>query len=335
MQTTSFSGKGNLVAPAKVSQDTPAAFRNVRRFLTGRIFILLLLIALLIVAQIASHGAFMQPRNLLNILAQNSITGTLAVGQTIVILSGGIDLSLGSVTALTSIVILLLQDYGPLVARTGGLGVGLICGMMNGFLVVAGRVPPFIATLGMLQAALGLTYIVSRGYPVYENDHMTMFFGADTIGPVALIIVLWLLVTLVAWILLSFTRFGSNVYAIGGNERAAITSGVNAGQTKFLIYVIAGLCAAVAGIISINRLGYSQPTVGASFTLDSIAPVVLGGTSLLGGVGGVVSTLFGVLVAGVLNNLMVLLGVNVYIEQIVQGTIILLFVFFFIRFQRR
>jgi ribose/xylose/arabinose/galactoside ABC-type transport system permease subunit len=333
MQPTSLFGKSN--SAAEISRQPRITHRKVSDFLNGRTFILFLLVALLITAQIASRGAFMQPRNLLNILAQNSITGTLAVGQTIVILSGGIDLSLGSVTALTSIVTLLLQDYGPWVARTGGLTVGLVCGMMNGFLVVFGRVPPFIATLGMLQAALGLTYIISRGYPVYENDHMTMFFGADTIGPVPLIIVLWLLVALAAWVLLRFTRFGINVYAIGGNERTAVTSGVNVGQVKFFIYVIAGLCAALGGIISINRLGYSQPTVGASFTLDSIAPVVLGGTSLLGGVGGVVSTLFGVLVTGVLNNLMVLLGVNVYIEQIVQGAIILLFVFFFIRFQTR
>jgi ribose/xylose/arabinose/galactoside ABC-type transport system permease subunit len=313
----------------------PAAGWNLRRVLNVRVLIVLLLIFLLGAAQIASHGAFMQPRNLLNILAQNSITGTLAVGQTIVILSSGIDLSLGSITALSSIVTLSLQDYGPDVARLGGLGIGLACGVVNGLLVVIGRVPPFIATLGMMQAALGLTYIVSKGYPIYENDHMALFFGLDNIGPVPLIIGLWLLVALVAWILLTFTRFGANVYAIGGNERTAVTSGVNVGRTKFFIYVIAGLCAAVAGIISINRLGYSQPTIGASFTLDSIAPVVLGGTSLLGGVGGIVSTLFGVLVAGVLNNLMVLLGVNIYAEQIVQGAIILLFVFFFIRFQRR
>lgn len=308
---------------------------RLRRFLSARVLILILLAILLVAAQIASHGTFMQPRNLINILAQNSITGTLAVGQTIVILSGGIDLSLGSVTALASIVTLSLQDHGPLVARLGGLGVGIACGMVNGLLVVVGRVPPFIATLGMMQAALGLTYIVSNGYPIYENEHMALFFGLDKIGQVPLIIFLWLLVALVAWVLLAFTRFGANVYAIGGNERTARTSGVKVGQVKFAIYALAGLCAGVAGIISINRLGYSQPTVGASFTLDSIAPVVLGGTSLLGGVGGVISTLGGVLVAGVLNNLMVLLGVNIYSVQIVQGAIILAFVFFFIRFQRR
>ena len=317
--------------------ETGTAVRRtgLRRLLDTRVLILILLVVLLGAAQIASGGAFMQPRNLLNILAQNSITGTLAVGQTLVILSGGIDLSLGSITALASIVTLLLQDHGPVVARLGGLGVGLGCGAINGLLVVVGRVPPFIATLGMMQAALGMSYIVSRGYPVYEEEHMTLLFGLDGIGPAPMIIFLWLFVALVAWILLRFTRLGASIYAIGGNERTATASGVRVGRIKFTVYVLAGLSASIAGIISINRLGYSEPTIGNSFTLDSIAPVVLGGTSLLGGVGGIVQTIGGVLVTGVLNNLMVLLGVNIYFEQIVQGAIILVFVFFFIRFQRR
>jgi ribose/xylose/arabinose/galactoside ABC-type transport system permease subunit len=308
---------------------------RLRSVLSPRVLIPLLLVVLLGAAQIASNGAFMQPRNLLNILAQNSITGTLATGQTLVVLSGGIDLSLGSVTALASIVTLLLQDHCPLVARAGGIAVGLGCGAINGLLVVVGRVPPFIATLGMMQAALGMSYIVSGGYPVYENEHMALIAGLDRVGPAPLIILLWLFVVLIAWILLRLTRFGASVYAIGGNERTAIASGIPVGWVKFLVYVLAGLSASIAGIISINRLGYSEPTIGNAFTLDSIAPVVLGGTSLFGGVGGVIPTVGGVLVAGVLNNLMVLLGVNIYAEQIVQGVIILAFVFFFLKFQRR
>ena len=311
-----------------------AGASRTRKLFSARVLMLVLLLVLLIAAEMASHGAFMQFRNILNILAQNSITGTLAVAQALVVISGGIDLSLGSITALSSIVTLSLQDQGPTVARLGGLGVGLACGGLNGLLVVIGRVPPFIATLGMMQAALGVTYVISGGYPIYENDHMALAFGVDRVGPVPLIIFLWLLVAIVVWVLLAFTRFGAYVYAIGGNERTAITSGVNVPLVKFFIYAIAGVCAAVAGIISINRLGYSQPTIGASLTLDSITPVVLGGTSLLGGIGGVWSTIGGVIVSGVLNNLMVLLGVNIYFEQIVQGVIILIFVFFFIRFQR-
>ena len=313
----------------------PPPARGLRKLLTPRVAGLIAFVVLVAAAQWASHGTFLQLRNLLNILAQNSVTGTLAVAQCIVVISGGIDLSLGSITALSSIVTLTLQDQGPLIARLGGLGVGLACGAINGGLVVIGRVPPFIATLGMMQAALGLTYVISGGYPIYETDHATVAFGLDKLGPVPLIIVLWLLVAAIGSVLLRFTRFGAYVYAIGGNERTATTSGVNVGTVKLGIYTLAGLCAGVAGIISINRLGYSQPTIGASLTLDSITPVVLGGTSLLGGVGGVWSTIGGVIVAGVINNLLVLLGASIYSGQIVQGVIILLLVFVFIRVRRR
>jgi len=331
---TKQAGSGTMTSVERLNVVPPAG-RGFRRLFSPRVGVLIAFVVLVAAAQWASHGAFMQTRNLLNILAQNSVTGTLAIAQCIVVISGGIDLSLGSITALSSIVILSLQDQGPLIARLGGLGVGLACGAINGGLVVVGRVPPFIATLGMMQAALGLTYVISNGYPIYENDHMALVFGLDRVGPVPLIIALWLLVAVIGWILLRFTRFGAYVYAIGGNERTAIASGVNVAAVKLFIYVLAGLCAAVAGIISIDRLGYSQPTIGASLTLDSITPVVLGGTSLLGGVGGVWPTIGGVIVAGVLNNLLVLLGASIYSGQIVQGVIILLFVFFFIRVRRQ
>ena len=318
----------NAVATMKLGKLQHALF-------SAKAIILVLLVVLLGATQAASHGAFLQAQNILNILAQNSISGTLAIGQTMVILSGGIDLSLGSVTALSSIVGAQLQDQGPTIARLAALGVGLGCGLINGMIIVFGRVPPFIATLGMMQAALGMSYVMSNGYPIYESQHVALAFGLDKLAGVPMIAVLWFLVAVVAWILLRLTRFGAYVYAIGGNERAAIASGVSVARTKLFIYAFSGLCAAIAGIISINRLGYTEPTLGASFTLDSIAPVVLGGTSMFGGVGGVWYTMIGVMVAGVLNNLMVLLGVNIYIVQIVQGIIILSFVFLFIRFQRR
>jgi ribose/xylose/arabinose/galactoside ABC-type transport system permease subunit len=293
-----------------------------------------LLLALVAVAEFVSHGAFLQPRNLINILAQNSVAGTLAVGQTLVILTGGIDLSLGSVTALSSLVLLLLQEGGALEARLASLGVGLACGLLNGFLVTVGRVPAFIATLGMMQGALGLAFVVSGGYPIYENDHMAVFGELDQIGPVPLIVVVWLALAVAAWIFLSRTRFGASIYAVGGNERAARVSGVRTSRTKLLVYTLAGGCASIAGVILVNRLGYTQPTIGGSFTLDSIAPVVVGGTSLFGGVGGIWRTVGGVLVVGTLNNLMVLLGVNIYIEQAVQGIVVLAVVYSFIRVQR-
>jgi inositol transport system permease protein len=304
----------------------PAGARPVSHSLSrllGRNALWLLLLALVATAEIVSHGAFLQPRNLINILAQNSVAGALAVGQTLVVLTGGIDLSLGSVTALSSIVLLLLQDSGALEARLASLGVGLGCGLLNGLLVTFGRVPSFIATLGMMQGALGLAFVVSGGYPIYENDHMALVGEFDQVGPLPLIVVVWLALVAAAWVFLTRTRFGAYVYAVGGNERAARVAGVRTNRTKLLVYTIAGACASIAGVILVNRLGYTQPTIGSSFTLDSIAPVVVGGTSLFGGVGGVWRTVGGVLVMGTLNNLMVLLGVNIYIEQMVEGVIVL------------
>jgi ribose/xylose/arabinose/galactoside ABC-type transport system permease subunit len=320
-------GSDALVRPSR------AAGSPVARFI-GRHSLWPLLLVLVVAAEIVSHGAFLQPRNLINILAQNSVAGTLAVGQTLVILTGGIDLSLGSVTALSSLVLLILQDSGALEARLASLGVGLACGLLNGFLVTIGRVPAFIATLGMMQGALGLAFVVSGGYPIYENDHMAVLGELDQIGPIPLIVAVWFALAVVTWIFLSRTRFGASIYASGGNERAARVSGVRTSRTKLLVYAIAGGCASIAGIILVNRLGYTQPTIGGSFTLDSIAPVVVGGTSLFGGVGGIWRTVGGVLVMGTLNNLMVLMGVNIYIEQAVQGIVVLAVVYSFIRVQR-
>jgi ribose/xylose/arabinose/galactoside ABC-type transport system permease subunit len=321
-------GSDVLSRPSRAADSSPLMR------LIGRHALWPLLLALVAAAEVLSHGAFLQPRNLINILAQNSVAGTLAVGQTLVILTGGIDLSLGSVTALSSIVLLLLQESGALEARLASLGVGLACGLLNGLLVTIGRVPAFIATLGMMQGALGLAFVVSGGYPIYENDHMAVFGELDQIGPIPLIVVVWLALAVVAWIFLSRTRFGAYIYAIGGNERAARVSGVRTNRTKLLVYTLAGGCASIAGIILVNRLGYTQPTIGGSFTLDSIAPVVVGGTSLFGGVGGIWRTAGGVLVMGMLNNLMVLMGVNIYIEQAVQGIVVLAVVYSFIRVQR-
>jgi ribose/xylose/arabinose/galactoside ABC-type transport system permease subunit len=320
----------------KVLGESAAA--NVRapwRRLSARNALWVALVALLAIAEFASAGAFLKPRNLVNILAQNSVAGALTIGQTLVILTGGIDLSLGSLTALTSEVVLSLQRYGVFWARSAGLGVGMGCGLITGLLVTVGRVPPFIATLGMMQAALGLAYVVSSGYPIYETDHMPLIFGMDQIGSVPLIVVVWLALAALGWLFLKRTRYGAYVYAVGGNERAARVSGVNTGRVKLLVYVIAGACAAVAGMLLVDRLGYTQPTVGVSLTLDSIAPVVVGGTSLFGGVGGIWLTVGGVLVMGTLNNLMVIVGVGVYVEQIIEGLIILLVVYGFSRYQQK
>lgn len=290
---------------------------------------------LIIASQILSGGVFLDGQNIVNILAQNSVAGVLATGQTLVILTAGIDLSLGSIAALSSTTILLLQGQGPAIALPVGIAVALGAGLVNGLLVTKGRIPPFIATLGMMQAALGLTYVISNAYPVYEETHWFLFMGVDKIGPLPLHVVVWGLVTVITWVILRRTRYGLYIYATGGNERAARVSGIPTNRAKLFVYTFAGLCAGVASILLINRLGMTQPNIGNSLTLGAIAPVVVGGTSLFGGSGGVWNTLAGVLIVGILVNLMVLMGINVYIQQVVQGFMILAVVFLFIRQQRR
>ncbi len=290
---------------------------------------------LVVVSQILSGGVFLDQQNIINILAQNSVAGVLATGQTLVILTAGIDLSLGSIAALSSTAVLLLQDQGPAVALPVGIAVALACGLANGLLVTKGRIPPFIATLGMMQVALGLTYVISNAYPVYEKTHWFLFLGVDKIGPLPLIVVVWALATVITWVILRRTRYGVYIYATGGNERAARVSGIPTNRAKLFVYTFAGLCAGVAAILLINRLGMTQPNIGNALTLGAIAPVVVGGTSLFGGSGGVWNTLAGVLIVGILVNLMVLMGINVYIQQVVQGLMILAVVYLFIRQQRR
>ena len=290
---------------------------------------------LVVVSQVLSGGVFLDQQNFINILAQNSVAGVLATGQTLVILTAGIDLSLGSIAALSSTAVLLLQDQGPAVALPVGIAVALACGLANGLLVTKGRIPPFIATLGMMQVALGLTYVISNAYPVYEKTHWFLFLGVDKIGPLPLIVVVWALATVITWVVLRRTRYGVYIYATGGNERAARVSGIPTNRAKLFVYTFAGLCAGVAAILLINRLGMTQPNIGNALTLGAIAPVVVGGTSLFGGSGGVWNTLAGVLIVGILVNLMVLMGINVYVQQIVQGLMILAVVYLFIRQQRR
>lgn len=311
------------------------ATRSPLAMFVSRFGLWIALVLLIVVAELASGGAFLDPQNLINVLAQNSVAGVLAVGQTFVILTSGIDLSLGSITALSSMAMLLVQTQGFGFSRLVGLGIALGCGLINGLLVTYGRVPPFVATLGMMQAALGLAYVIGGGYPAYETTHTPLLFGLDRLGPVPSIVVVWLIVVVIGWFLSRRTRFGANVYVTGGNERAARTSGVSTNRTKVIVYGLAGLCAGIAGILWIDRLGSTQPNIGTALTLASIAPVVVGGTSLFGGIGGVWNTLAGVLIVGVLVNVMVLVGIDANIQEAVQGVIILVVVFLFVRQRRR
>ena len=266
--------------------------------------------------------------NIINVFRQASINGILAIGQTFVILTGGIDLSVGSLLAVCGIlgasVVTGAHPGNPLAAVAIGVGVGLGLGMVNGLLVARLRVPPFVATLGMLSVARGLTFIANNGMPVPNLAPGFLVLGQGFVAGVPIPVVLFGLATLLAWATLRFTTYGRYVYATGGNERSARTSGVATRKVIFSVYAISGALAGLAGMVLAARTTSALPQAGISYELDAIAAVVIGGTSLTGGVGSVIGTVFGALIIAVINNGLDLMGVSSYYQQVIKGAIIVL-----------
>jgi len=298
-------------------------------------------IALVVIVDVASHGAFLQPSNIVRVLRQITYNCILGVGQTFVIITSGIDLSVGSLVALTGVVAALFANSMhlsgfPLIAATllVAVAVGALPGWVNALPVVKLNLPPFITTLAMLEMALGASFILSHGRPValqstdFQNTGIGSFLGSVTSAahlPSIPIPVIWMLVVIVAAsVLLQRTRFGRYVFAIGGNEEAARLAGINVGRVKTLVYVISGVCAAIVGFLYMALFSSGSPQTGTGDELlESIAAVVVGGTSLAGGRGSIVGTFFGALLIGVLYNAMNLLGVDSYLQKVLLGAVIL------------
>jgi inositol transport system permease protein len=279
--------------------------------------------------------AFLKTQNLINVVRQISVIGFLAIGVTVVIISTGIDLSLGSVLGLAAVVAAsFAQQEGwkealypgmqfPLVVPIlAGLAVGVACGAVNGLLIATFRIPPFIATLGMMTAARGLAYIYSNGRPVSTLTDPFLFIGQGYLLGIPVPIILFAIVIIGTSLMLSFTRFGRNVYAIGGNELAARVSGINIYRTKIWIYIFSGLMAGLGGIVLTSRVASATPGLGIGFELDAIAAAVIGGTSFAGGIGTVWGTVIGALIIGTMNNGLDLLNVSPFYQQVVKGVII-------------
>jgi ribose transport system permease protein len=267
---------------------------------------------------------FLTVSNLLNVLEQTSINAVIAVGMTFVILSAGIDLSVGSVLALAGVVMatLLHQGWAPPAAIAGGLAIGFGFGALNGLAIAWGRLPPFIATLGMMSIARGCALLFTEGRPVSGFDQGFRSLATARLLGIPAPVLVTAGVFLVARGVLSSTRFGRYVYAMGGNEEATRLSGVNVRLHKTLVYGVSGLTSAVAAVLLTARLNSAQPIAGIMYELDAIAAVVIGGTSLAGGEGGVGGTLIGALIMGVLRNGLNLLGVSSFLQQVVIGLVI-------------
>lgn len=290
------------------------------------------LIALLVLIVVMSflNSNFFMVDNLLNILRQTSVNAIIAVGMTLVILTAGIDLSVGSVLALCGAFAasLIAVEVPVLVAVPTALFAGAAIGAMTGVVVAKGKVQAFIATLVAMTLYRGVTMVYTDGRPISTGFTDTAdafaWFGTGYLLGIPVPVWLMAIVFIGAWYLLNHTRFGRYIYALGGNESAARLSGINVDRIKVGVYSLCGMLAALAGIIVTSRLSSGQPTAGTGYELDAIAAVVLGGTSLMGGKGKIMGTLIGALIIGFLNNALNLLDVSSYYQMIAKAVVILL-----------
>ncbi|MGH6861659.1 MAG: ABC transporter permease [Phyllobacterium sp.] len=308
-------------------------FGSDRRKLIIQEYGIFLAFLLLVFILSVSNQYFLTAGNISNVLLQTSINGVLAIGMTFVILTRGIDLSVGSVVALAGIVSASFATtsatagiaggpYPAMVALAIGLLVGAACGGLVGLIVSRFSVPAFVATLGMLSAARGLTLIYGGGRPVPALTPEFRWIGNGNILGLPMPVVLLAIVFLVSWWVLTRTRFGRYIYAVGGNPHAANTSGINVSRLRFSVYVISGSLSGLAGMILSARTGSALPQAGIAYELDAIAAVVIGGTSLSGGVGRITGTLIGALIIGVMNNGLDLMGIQSYYQQVLKGCLI-------------
>jgi len=319
----------------------------------GRFAPLLFLIILVIVFGV-QQPRFLTSLNLFNVMRQISITGLISIGMTFVILTSGIDLSVGSIVALAGLIAAAVakggtentlalgttQDtgYGVTLAALAAMAVGTACGTVQGLAITRLGVPPFVVTLGGLSAFRGMALLFSNGGPISGFNEDFRYWGqARVLGEVPVPVLIFLSFAVLAHIVLRYTRYGRHVYAVGGNPEAARLSGLNVNLIILSVYVIVGFFSGLAGFVLASRLNSAEAVAGQGYELDVIASVVIGGTSLFGGEGGIAGTVVGAMLIGVLKNGLVLMNVSSYTQQIIIGVIIVLAVAFdrFIKSQRR
>ncbi|HZG81201.1 MAG TPA: ribose ABC transporter permease [Brevibacillus sp.] len=286
----------------------------------------LLGLALIVIVLSIITNDFLTVSNIFNVLRQISINALIAFGMTFVILTGGIDLSVGSILALSSAITAGLMAGGmdTWLAILIGLLAGAVMGAINGVVISKGRVAPFIATLATMTIFRGLTLVYTQGRPITGLNPDFAILGKGFFLEIPMPVI-WMLISFaILYFILRHTTFGRHVYALGSNEEATRLSGISTSKVKVMVYAISGLFAAISGVILTSRLNSAQPTAGTSYELDAIAAVVLGGTSLSGGNGWIVGTLIGAMIIGVLDNGLNLLNVSSFYQSVVKGAVILL-----------
>lgn len=293
----------------------------------GIIAVLILLIAVFAILS----DRFLLPNNIFNILRQVSIVGIMSVGMTFVMLTGGIDLSVGSVVGASAVGAALLmtkcegQLLGhPVVACFIMLVFGTVLGMINGFFIAQLKVPPFIATLGMMTSVRGIAYVITGGLPVFGfNRSFTVLGQGYVLNVIPIPVIIMFVVFVCGIIFLSKTRIGRHIYGVGGNEEAARLSGVNIKGIKYLVYGVSGFMSSMAGLVLLARVNSGQPNAGESYEMDVVTGVVLGGVSMSGGQGKLGLVIVGTLIMGILTNGMTMLTINEYVQRIIKGLVLI------------
>lgn len=310
------------------------AGKIIRTILSDYGFLVILLV--MVIISYILEPAFLTPRNLLNVLRQMSITTIIAFGTTLVIIAGMIDLSTGSLAALTGVLgTMMYVSTGSVMAGLAvGLASGAVAGVFFGYLITKFDLPPFIVTLAGLTGARGLALLITGGRPVINIGDFTVL-GQGYIWIIPVPIVIMFAVYIVMSLILRRTKLGRYTYAIGGNQDAAVASGINVKKIKITLFIIAGLCTGLAGVVLMSRINSGQPAAGLMYELDAITAVVVGGTSLSGGVGTMLGTLVGGLIVAILQNILNLTNVSPYWQQILKGLVIVLAVILDITTKRK
>ena len=308
-------------------------FKNgVVKYFKDNIGIIIALLAMFIFLTVfpTTRSTFLTPKNMFNILRQNASNLFLATGMTMVIILGGIDLSVGSVIALSGVVAAgCVVNFGlpEAVGFIAAIAVGALVGLFNGFIICKTDIPPFIVTLASMNITKGIALVLTGGAPIRCMTDAFKFPGAGYVGPVPTPVILMVVIFIIAALMINKTQLGRHIYAVGGNVQAAKFSGISVQKVKFIVYAYTGVMAGIAGVVIASRLYSGQPTAGDGAEMDAIASVVVGGTSMSGGSGRIGGTLIGVLIIGVLNNGLNLMGVDSNFQYIVKGLVILLAVY--------
>ena len=319
----------NDAATGRMPDSAVTLLRRLARLrASGLIWVLLIMCA---VAALVSD-AFLNPFNLVNVLRQIALFGIVSIGMTFVILTAGIDLSIGSIVAVVAVVSAMMLDSGtPIpVVILAGLAIGTALGAINGAGITLGRIPPFIMTLGTMVMGRGLAMTISDGHPIHFREEAASFAWLGQGHALGIPVPVWIfaIVAAAAAGILRYTAFGRNVYAVGSNAEAARLSGISVGGTVFIVYLISGLLSGLTALIFISRLTVGEPVAGVGLELEAIAITVIGGTSLFGGEGSVSGTILGAAIIAVLANILNLFGVSPFTQQIVKGAIIVAAVLF-------